>query len=512
MRYSAAVVVAAVAIAASQTALPTLAATLCDSSSTTLTSSSGQWCVTSTGDSTGTNTIVTVYTASTGWFGLCIGSNSMSKGDMVIGYSSGGSVKVGSYVSSGHDVSVNSNPTWTEVALPSTAAAPAWAKMRFSASRPNNAGAIQLSPKTKSVYMIAYSNSAPSSATSIQEHDTYIPGTSAQAFSAVPATTTTGGNSTTTGGGGNSTTTGGSGGGDAPIVADSAAQGILTGLKMDTVFLIHGGCMFVAWSVAPFIGIFIARYLKDALGVWWYRLHLSIMLGGVGLLSVIGLLIIYLYKPAPHFETFHQKAGLAIEVILVLQIVLGFVSNAMWSPTRPAVPWWDKAHWWIGRLLTLVAVVNVYAGFNEYDEASAEGTISPLARVLFWVWIGAAIVALVVGQFKYGQIHHVAGHAGASEADFGMKPSSVPTTALSTLGRGAGTLNGQGFQQQQQQQQQGNGGTLNGNGAGNGSANGNRQSNGWGLSGNWSNRQSTGGVGPGRAVEQAMDGRRARRG
>ena len=64
--------------------------------------------------------------------------------------------------------------------------------------------------------------------------------------------------------------------------------------------------MFIAWGIAPFVGIFIARYLKDLLGVWWYRLHVGIMVGVVGGGTVIGLFVKLVYKTPPHFDSPHQ--------------------------------------------------------------------------------------------------------------------------------------------------------------------------------------------------------------
>jgi hypothetical protein len=71
------------------------------------------------------------------------------------------------------------------------------------------------------------------------------------------------------------------------------------------IIQLHGIFMFAAWIIAPFIGIFIARYLKDALGVYWYRLHLGIMFGGTGLLSILGFLLVVLYGGSPHFDDLH---------------------------------------------------------------------------------------------------------------------------------------------------------------------------------------------------------------
>ena len=69
---------------------------------------------------------------------------------------------------------------------------------------------------------------------------------------------------------------------------------------------VHGIIMTVAWGVCPFVGIFVARYLKEKLGVWWYRIHVVFMLGGVGGLTIAGFLIKYLTAQPPHFQSVHS--------------------------------------------------------------------------------------------------------------------------------------------------------------------------------------------------------------
>jgi hypothetical protein len=100
--------------------------------------------------------------------------------------------------------------------------------------------------------------------------------------------------------------------------------------------------------------------------------------------------------------------GLATESAMVLQITLGFISNALWTPTRRSIPWWDQAHWWLGRLLSLFAIATLYLGFDEFNSVVSPDTspIPVLLRVVFWLWIGVGLVVLVSGQFLYGQVHH----------------------------------------------------------------------------------------------------------
>lgn len=84
------------------------------------------------------------------------------------------------------------------------------------------------------------------------------------------------------------------------------------------------------------------------------------------------------------------------------QVTLGFISDVMWSPDRNAIPWWDKLHWWLGRILMVAGIANCQIGLTAF-----EASISFIAA--FWVLVGLGIFSLVFGQFKWGQVHHMNG-------------------------------------------------------------------------------------------------------
>lgn len=358
---------------------------VCDSSTTSLTSTTGNWCFRSAGDGNG-NTVVTVYSSFTGYFGLALGVSTMDKGDMLFVYNGA----CNSYTSSGHSVRFStSNPVWTAAEATIAASGPTWATTIVTCKRPNVA-AQTLNETDRINFIAAWSNTAVTG-NRPQEHDSFI-SQDGGLLASVEKSSSNGKTPPT----------------DTPLIASAASTAVLTNIPTNTINMIHGSLMFIAWCVSPFAGIFIARYLKDHLGVWWYRLHLGLMIGGTGILSVAALILRVLYKTPPHFETVHQKYGMALEVALVAQIVLGFISNAMWSPSRTAIPWWDKAHWWLGRVCVVSGVIVCYMGFQDYDEATPDAPVSSLIVVLFWCWIGLFLVAMLAGEFKIGQVHHLA--------------------------------------------------------------------------------------------------------
>ncbi|KAI9353231.1 hypothetical protein DFJ73DRAFT_624501 [Zopfochytrium polystomum] len=196
----------------------------------------------------------------------------------------------------------------------------------------------------------------------------------------------------------------------------SAAGGVSTGsstspaviLDVQTLRLLHGIFMFLAWGVFPAVGVFTARYLKDTLGHNWYRIHVGCMVGGTLLFTALGLAAIELQIPssAKRFvgdgSAPHRPIGTVISfAFLPVQIILGYVANALFSPDRPSVPWWDQLHWWLGRSTIVLAIVEMYLGLDLYGS-------SVVIRVLYWVWIAVVVGMMVGGHFMFGgAVHHV---------------------------------------------------------------------------------------------------------
>ncbi|KAJ3115065.1 hypothetical protein HDU96_001229 [Phlyctochytrium bullatum] len=64
-------------------------------------------------------------------------------------------------------------------------------------------------------------------------------------------------------------------------------------------------------------------------------------------------------------------AALTIGVFIVcataFQVVYGFVIHFLYDPHRKRVPVWDKLHWWLGRGLFIISLINLYLGLSEYN-------------------------------------------------------------------------------------------------------------------------------------------------
>ncbi|TPX35973.1 hypothetical protein SmJEL517_g01815 [Synchytrium microbalum] len=177
----------------------------------------------------------------------------------------------------------------------------------------------------------------------------------------------------------------------------------------------HGGIMAAVWVVITPLAILIARNFKAQLGIWWFRLHASlaliIMVG-----TVVGLPIAYYahsVTSTPHFSFsdngIHVVLGLAIIVGVVVQFALGIVINALFNPQRKSVPLTDKLHWFLGRLLTLAAVVNIWFGLSLYAQKQS---LSVALYAIYGVWLAILLVLIIAIQFRYPVVHHLKGKIG----------------------------------------------------------------------------------------------------
>ncbi|KAJ3312332.1 hypothetical protein HDV04_003225 [Boothiomyces sp. JEL0838] len=275
--------------------------------------------------------------------------------------------------------------------------APSWANLAFSFTRPLSNTDIKLT--NSSIYSYAYADhpvrTPTDPNTSFDIHDKH------GGFGPLDFTTLKVTNS-------NGTV-------PAPKVVAGPSSGILVlpdDFSYSTLVTIHAYLLMFAWIVCPFIGIYIARYLKTALGIWWLRLHTLFMLVGVCICSVTGILFIFLYRPGPHFgmdgNNPHKLIGILVTGLLFAQMILGVVSDQLFEVNRTSIPWYDRAHWWLGRLTFLAALVNMYFGFSLFKSNFGSDMASYLPYVGYAL-AGVGVLAMIAGHFIHGgQDNHVA--------------------------------------------------------------------------------------------------------
>jgi hypothetical protein len=258
-------------------------------------------------------------------------------------------------------------------------------------------------------YIYAYSNAAPTSidsaTSSFAKHDKY--GSFSADFTKADAVTADGANNGT-----DPNITGGTKGAD-PIIIGGGTEGsssILSpseSFSKENIVNLHASMMWVAWVASPLTGIFIARYLKTRLGHNWYRLHMSLMGLGTGLLGLGGGVLIFLYTPKEsHLESNHARMGMGVLALMIVQIVLGFVSNHMFDESRTSIPTLDKAHWWVGRILVIGALVTIQFGFMLFQDIGYE--FNMIILYVHYGIVGMFLLLFIAAEIKFsGQDSHV---------------------------------------------------------------------------------------------------------
>jgi hypothetical protein len=362
----------------------------------------GVFCVFSQPDGKG-NVYITLHGSLEGWVSLGTGS-SMSGSAMIVGWkNSSGGYTVSDRISSSHAMPGLSTSKSSEL-VPLEVVAPSWAKLAFTIFRPLKSNDVTYLPTTDYIYAVSSKsvNSPDDVASSFAIHDKY------GSLGNLDFTTEGAGFGSTSGEGG------------------SSILRLPEGIDYVTVIRIHGYVMIYAWIVCPIVAIFIARFLKDKLGHWWFRLHVGIMLFGCGGGTLGAILILLLFKSGPHFTSspsFHPLLGLFVFIIMVLQMILGVISDKMWTPGRSQVPWWDKLHWWAGRIVVLLALLAIWTGVVYSELFSAYALAIPLLASIF-VILGIGL--FIWGERSIGQISEL--------FQLNIRPCSTLSSALDIKG------------------------------------------------------------------------------
>lgn len=343
------------------------------SSSATFCSQNDYFCVTGSTDNS-TTTCFAISSKAKGWTALGVGSSQMDGADMYVGWKN--SAGTGYTVANldGRDrvqplPFAKSNIASVNVTAPTTSAADGLA---FTVCLKDN----KKITKGQS-FIFAYSFQTPSqpdSASSAFEfHDFY------GSFSA-DFTTASGVSD-------NSSVVGGNG----PVVKTE---------NYGQIAAVHGVLMWISWILFSTAGIFTARYLKAALPNHWFPIHKFFMGIGAVVVSLVSFIVIYLYKTPPHFVSSHEKIGISILVMMIAEAILGWAIDQLYEPSRQSVPLRDKAHWWVGRCILLLAVINVQLGFDLFNEKKLNGGVGVGYVAGNWIVLGLFFVAALFMEWR----------------------------------------------------------------------------------------------------------------
>lgn len=151
------------------------------------------------------------------------------------------------------------------------------------------------------------------------------------------------------------------------------------------------------------VAILIGRYMRR---FKWFPIHAAIMVLVAALVVTCFGLGVYA-TGSPAFQDTHHKVGLALLIIVVLQVALGAIAHKS-RADRPAfetrVPTLTSKsplrllHIPLGLGIVGLGFFQVNEGFDEWESSSDRSSEVPNSvRIVFWIVLGVVAAAYVIG-------------------------------------------------------------------------------------------------------------------
>ncbi|CAO1625685.1 unnamed protein product [Parajaminaea phylloscopi] len=196
--------------------------------------------------------------------------------------------------------------------------------------------------------------------------------------------------------------------------------------RHDRLAAVHAAFACLAVLILLPIAVLIAHFKRG--GTQWIRIHrlvntavalLIVVSFGLGVASMDGKLT----QLSGDDIDVHHQLGLGIFVLILLQVVMGFVAHRMRGPQsdrsaegqhsaaekakaqdaklrmQPARRHWLRwLHIFVGILLTVMLYAQTWQGLHvEWHSMSDSGSYTPAAvEVIFWILVGVPVAAYVV--------------------------------------------------------------------------------------------------------------------
>ncbi|PWN51238.1 CBD9-like protein, partial [Violaceomyces palustris] len=315
-----------------------------------------------------------------GWYGVGTGRR-MSGSNMMVGWvNPDSSVTLSQRTASGHNTpttSISSSAMTIDTQLSkSNSSMTVW-----SWSFP-----VTSAPSSSEYHIWAYNNqrtpSSSSASSSISEHNAY--GTLTLDLTKAYNPTTDSGSSVTTPGSSPSSSSSSNSEGGQSASGDGAR--VLN--SSNKLIIAHMVFMILAWLIVSPLAVLIGRWGRTFFK--WFPIHRNLQIVTV-LLFAIGFVLILIEvgkeAGAEHFDSNHAKAGLAILILVAIQLVLGQLGHKTkrWNPVR-------IVHVILGLVTTFLAIWNCAEGLEIWDWQPAKWS-----RYLVFIWGGLILIAYLAG-------------------------------------------------------------------------------------------------------------------
>lgn len=180
-------------------------------------------------------------------------------------------------------------------------------------------------------------------------------------------------------------TSGGSGTPVTPATGGNLTESSRILNRSNKLIIAHMVFMILAWFILVPAAILVGRYGRTFFK--WFPVHRNIQIAAF-LCVLIGIvLIIVEVGSGQHFDSTHAKAGLAIFIIMFLQMVLGIVGHKTKRFNVSRI-----VHVVVGLGITVAAIWNSAEGLSLWDWGPPRW-----ASWILWIWAGLLAIAYLAG-------------------------------------------------------------------------------------------------------------------
>ncbi|KAK1737500.1 cytochrome b561 and DOMON domain-containing protein [Skeletonema marinoi] len=201
-----------------------------------------------------------------------------------------------------------------------------------------------------------------------------------------------------------------------------------------SAWLAHGIIAFIAWGVLVPTAVQSAIMRSLFKGPTWFKLHQNINATAMALTVVVFAIGVAVTSKegAVHFENSHERMGLAMFIIAVLQVLDG--AKRPHAPGSGEEKTLSRKAWEIGHRLGGAALLA--CGFWQMDSGiklyaikfNGAGSSQENSVILgYWVWIGFVVAMLVIGGVYFKLLRSEL--KSVDQNDDGSKEEQVNTTA-----------------------------------------------------------------------------------
>ncbi|ORY88319.1 hypothetical protein BCR35DRAFT_289209 [Leucosporidium creatinivorum] len=180
-------------------------------------------------------------------------------------------------------------------------------------------------------------------------------------------------------------------------------------------------CASLALVLFAPIAVLLARFLR---GSTWYPSHAALN-ALAGILVLVAFALGVHSVRGEHFDGTHQRLGLIIFILVMLQILLGAFAHSRPVQPSPAgrLPTLSKKspfrlfHIVLGVAILALGWVNVHEGFEQWEKSSDAQTEVPMgAKIVFYI-----LIALFAAAYVAGWVLEAMGSNRPSKTDDGQK-------------------------------------------------------------------------------------------